>query len=99
MGDYGILFKAIESLGSTGILGLVIWKLVDKWAGQFLAVQEHQTKSMSAQAEAMCGLADSIRDSAGEQREVLMAMRVMAKSQEDTKDWIRELAERLRGAK
>ncbi len=89
MSEYTLLGKIVESLGITGLMLFVIWKLVDKWAGQFLAVQ-------GKQATAMGDLAAAVREATGDQRELLLAVRVLATKVDEQKNWIKELDEHLR---
>jgi len=76
-------------LGVGGLLILLVWRLTDKWAGRFLATQEKQ-------AAAMAELATAVKDGLGEQREVLLASRVMAKKLEELADWAKELDQHVR---
>jgi len=84
-GDWTWLIKALD-LGLSALLILLIYRLTDKWAGRFL---EAQTK----QAEAMGDLAAAVRSSIGDQREILLAVRVLATKQDETRMWIQELAQ------
>ncbi|KKM81376.1 hypothetical protein LCGC14_1330350 [marine sediment metagenome] len=90
MSEYSLLAKIVESLGTTGLIIFVVWKLVDRWAGRFLAVQHKQ-------AEAMGDLAASVREGQGEQREVLMAVRVLAAKMDEMQGWVKELNASIRG--
>jgi hypothetical protein len=80
------LVKLAVNLGFSGMLLLVVWKLIDKWAGRFLDVQ-------TAQAKAMGDLAAAVKESQGEQREVLLAVRVLAAKMDEQKGWVKELVE------
>lgn len=84
--EYSIIVRSVETLGTTGLIIFVIWKLVDRWAGRFLEVQDRQ-------ASAMGELAAAVRDGQGEQRELLLAVRVLAQKVDETKQWVRELHE------
>lgn len=86
MGEYLELIKAVANLGTTGLLILVAWRLLDKWAGKFLAAQE-------AQAKAMSDLAGAVKEGQGEQREVLLAVRVLASKVDEVRDSIKDLVE------
>lgn len=87
--DLSAVQRLIESLGMTGLVVVVVWKLVDRWAGRFLAVQDKQ-------ASAMGELASAVRDNQDEQREVVMAVRVLAGKVDETKGWVKELGEFIR---
>jgi len=87
--EYTLLGKIVESLGITGLMLFVIWKLVDKWAGKFLEVQGQQAKGMG-------DLAAAVREATGDQRELLLAVRVLATKVDEQKAWIKELDEHLR---
>ena len=87
MSEYSLLGKIIESLGTTGLVIFVVWKLVDKWAGKFLDVQNKQ-------AVAMGDLAHSIREGQGEQQDLVLAVRVLASKFEEVRGWVKELVEK-----
>lgn len=88
------LLSFAKELGTTGLIILVIWKMADRWAGKFLEVQNKQ-------ATAMESLAGAVRESSGEQRELLLAVRVLAAKVDETKGWIKDLDDFVRrsGAK
>lgn len=85
MNDWGIVSRVIENIGTSGLLMLLIYKLTDRWAGKFLEAQ-------TSQATAVTDLANAIKTSVGDQRELLLAVRVLATKQEETKLWVEELA-------
>ena len=90
MTEYSLLMKLVESLGTTALVIAVVWKLVDRWAGKFLDVQ-------GLQAKAMGDLAAAVREGQGEQRELLIAVRVLATKVDETKAWVKELSEHILG--
>ncbi len=90
MNEYSLAVKIVESLGTTGLIIFVVWKLVDRWAGQFLGAQNKQ-------AQAMADLAAAVREGQGEQRELLIAVRVLATKVDETKAWVKELSEHIIG--
>jgi hypothetical protein len=67
-----------ENLASTGLILLVIWKLLDRWAGPFL-------DASLKQAGAMAELAAAVKEGQGDARETLLAMRVLATKIDDMK--------------
>jgi hypothetical protein len=85
MNEYPLLVKAIENLGTAGFIILALWRLTDRWAAKFLGAQ-------MAQAQAMQSLADAVKESQNDQQEVLVAMRVMARTLDEVKGWVREIA-------
>jgi hypothetical protein len=87
-------FEMAKTALNTGVSGLMVylgWKFLDKWAGRFLEAQNHQ-------AEALGSLADAVKTGQGEQREVLLAVRVMASKMDEMKGWLRALDEHFRAA-
>jgi hypothetical protein len=81
-------------LENAGVAGLIIWciyRLVDKWAPKFLEAQQHSAQAMDA-------LAVAFREGREEQRDILIAVRLLAKQQEEMKDFLVELDRKL-GAK
>jgi hypothetical protein len=91
MSDYLEVAKMAANTGVSGLLIMVGWKLTDKWAGRFLAAQ-------NGQADALSALAKAVQEGQGEQRELLLAVRVMATKQDEMKGWMRELDEHVRSA-
>jgi len=90
MSEYSGLVEIVKTLGISGLIVYVGWKLVDKWAGLFLEVQKQQ-------AEAMGALASAVKDGQGEQRELLIAVRVLATKVDETKNWVKELSAYITG--
>jgi hypothetical protein len=88
--EYSLLGKIIENLGVTGFVLAIVWKLTDRWAGKFLDVQTRQ-------AGAMGDLAAAVRESQGDQKELLLAVRVLAGKVEEQKGWIKELDKHICG--
>ena len=63
--DWAWLQKLTENFGAAGLIAFVVWKIVDKWAGQFLAAQ-------NAQAQATAALGAAVREGQVDQREILI---------------------------
>lgn len=99
MMEYTLLGKIIETLGTTGLIVWVIWKLVDRWAGKFLDVQIKQATAMGAQAVSLGALAEGVRQGQGEDRELLIAVRVLATKVDETKAWVKQLNEVVLGGR
>ena len=68
----------LENLGSGVIVALIVWKLVDKWANKFIDAQAAVAASIGSMAEA-------VRQGMVDQREVLIAVRVLARQIEELK--------------
>ena len=83
------LIKACLNFGMAGLLVFIGWRIVDKWAGKFLAAQVKQAESMGK-------LATAVEGGQGEQRDIVLALRVVATQQAELKDWMRELDEHVR---
>jgi hypothetical protein len=89
--QYIDLIKTVLGTGTTGLLIWVVYRFADKWAGRFLEASQ-------AQAAAMTSLAVSIKEEHTEQREVLIAVQVMASKMDDLKGTLRDLDEYFRSA-
>jgi len=87
--DYTWALKMIESLGISGLIILVCWKLLDRWAAKYLEVSNRQ-------AEAMGELAPAVKEGRTDQHEILLAVRVLASKIDEQKEWLRELGEQVR---
>ena len=81
MDDWVWLQRLLENFGSGTLVAFVVWKVVDKWAGQFLEAQK-------AQANAMASLAEAVKNAQTDQREVLIAVRVLARQIEEQKEYL-----------
>jgi hypothetical protein len=89
------VFKLLD-LGGMGLCCFLLWRLLDKWAGKFLEVQMGQTGAMSAQATAMAQLATAVKDGQSDQREVLMAVRLLADRIDTQKGYLMQIEENCR---
>jgi hypothetical protein len=89
--DSSLLVKILGEFGTTGLLVLVGWRLLDRWAGPFLAAQNKQ-------ATAIAEMASAVKDGKDDQREVLIAMRVLSAKVEETKGWVKDLSGYVRAA-
>ena len=81
IGDLSYAARLASEFGAVGLAVLaavLLYRLVDKWAERFLGAQREQTAAMSAQAAALLGLASVVREGQSDQREVLIAVRVMS---------------------
>ena len=86
LGDYGAM----------GLCCLLLWTLLDKWAGKFLDAQVKQTEAMVAQSGAITALAASVREGQEDGREVLMAVRVLADRIDTQRDYLMRIDDQLR---
>jgi hypothetical protein len=75
--------KMAEDFGVCCLMMCLIWKLVDKWAGEFLAAHRQQ-------AVAMTTMADAVKQSMTDSREILIAVRVQSQQIGDLKTLIEE---------
>jgi hypothetical protein len=81
IGDLSDAARLASEFGAVGLAVLaavLLYRLVDKWAERFLGVQREQTAAMSEQAAALARLASVVREGQSDQREVLIAVRVMS---------------------
>jgi hypothetical protein len=81
LGDMTFVARLASEFGAVGLAVLaavLLYRLVDKWAERFLGVQREQSAAMSEQAAAISGLANVVREGQTDQREVLIAVRVMS---------------------
>jgi len=76
----GVL-KSLSEAGSTAVLAIaaiLLYRLLDKWGASFLEASRAQTSAMADQASATGALAAAVKEGQQDQREVLMAVRVLA---------------------
>lgn len=89
--EFGWAEKLLADFGVMGVMvfGLVLLcRLADKWAAKFLDAQIGQTAAMTSQAAAMTSLASVVREGQSDQREVLIAVRVLADRINSHKDYL-----------
>lgn len=70
----GEVLEVVRAAGNYGVAGLIVWllyRLADKWAPQFL-------KAHQDQAAAMTDMAKAVREGREEQRDLVIAVRVLA---------------------
>jgi hypothetical protein len=85
--NYSIVWKAIENLGSTGLILWVVWRLADRWSAKFV-------ECWMKMAEAMGELAAATKGGQGDARETLLAMRVLATKIDDMKRSVDHFSDR-----
>jgi hypothetical protein len=76
--------KIVASLGVPGLVTFCAYRLLDKWAAKFLEIHDKQ-------ATAITDLASSVKTSSGDQKDVIMAVRVLAAKVDDVSGWAREI--------
>lgn len=88
--EYSIVLKIIQGLGVPGLVTYVIYRLLDKYLGRFLSATEMQ-------ANAIQELAAAVKESASDQREVVMAVRVLTSKVEESMGWMKEIGQQIGG--
>jgi len=90
-----MILKAAESLGTTALILIIVWKLTDRWAGKFLEatakfleISTSQAKAAGEQAQAMTALATTVTNGQSDTREILLAMRVVASKVDELKQLV-----------
>jgi hypothetical protein len=93
-----VVWKTVQQFGSTALLCWLLWKLADKWLGEFLKASKEQTVAMVTQAAAVTQLAATVQAGQTDQHEVLLAVRVQSRSIRDMKEMLEKLVEGQNGA-
>lgn len=91
--DWG---RAVEQLGSTGLFLFVLWSLANKWLGLFLKSRQEATVALVAQATAMAELAQTVKDGQMDQREVVIAVKVISSRLEEQRNYLKAIDENCR---
>jgi len=103
MTEYSLAADIAKSLGVSGLIIWVVWKLAsqlmaliekltDRWAGKFLEVQDRQAKAMGE-------MSGAVREGQGQSQELLIAVRVIASKVDETKAGVKELSQYVLGRK
>ena len=95
MSEYAWAGKMLD-LGGLGIACFLMWKLFDKWAALFLNAQTGQAKALTDQAMATAALATAVRDGQADQREILIAVRVLADRIDTQKEYLQGIEKSCR---
>jgi len=90
--------KLLADYGGMGVAFVLFWRLIDKWAGRFLEAQTQQTTAMAQQAAATGALAGAVKEGQADQREILMAVRLLADRIDQQKEYLIAIDERQRRA-
>ena len=85
------LGQLVMNFGAAGLIAWVFYRLVDKWAEKFLQAQAGQTSAMVEQAHSMAALAAAVREGQTDQRDVLIAVRALARQMEEQKNYLVEI--------
>jgi hypothetical protein len=99
VGEANWIAKLIVECGMAGVMAVgiyLLYRLADKWAPQFLAAQQAQTATMAQQASAMTSLAAAVERGQSDQREVLIAVKVLAERIDDQKAMLSEIEKNCR---
>lgn len=73
--------KAAADFGGIGVLAValvLLYRLLDKFGGQFLKATQEQTVAMTQQAAAVTSLVETVKEGQNDQREVLIAVRMQS---------------------
>ena len=84
-----------ENIGSTALALGVAWRLVNRWAAEFLKLARQQAESGERQAAAIGALAGAVGATREDQREVLIAVRVLAEKMDRQKESLAEIGREL----
>lgn len=99
MSDLASTVKLISEVGLVGVMALALllfYKLLDKYGGAFLKAQEGQSASQAAQASSIAALAAAVREGQNDQRDVLIAVRVLADRIDTQKGYLESIDRTLR---
>lgn len=91
------LLKLVQQLGVAGLVVFLGYKLLDRWVSQILAVAQQHLDATNKQAAAISELASGIKDTRDEQRDVILAVRVLAQKVDEQTGWVKELQDLVRG--
>ena len=90
------LIKLISQLGVPGLITFLAYKLLDRWVAKFLELGGSYLEVNRTQATAFAEMAASIRESRDEQKDVILAVRVLTAKFEETTGWMREMSQRIK---
>ena len=94
MGDWNAGMKMATDFGVLGVMvlfGVLIFRLLDKWAARFLEAHVGQTAAITAQATAMGMLSEVVKTGQQVQADILVAVGVMADRLERQRTYLEEI--------
>jgi hypothetical protein len=97
--SWGASAKLVTDAGVLGVVVVGMWlfyRLADKWAALFLAAQQGQATATAQQAAAMASLATTVEKGQSDQREILIAVRVLADRIDAQKGYLEEIEKQVK---
>jgi hypothetical protein len=99
MAQWEWLVKLVVNYGGAGGFCWMMWSLINNWAGKFLEAHTQQVQAMTTQAAATANLAQAVKDGRNDDREVLMAVRLLADRIEMQKGYLIRIDDQLQSVK
>jgi len=89
------LAKIIPQYGLTGLALYLLYRLLDKYVGMFVAHMGEFVKINAQQAQAIVDVATVVKESRDDQRDTVMAVRVMTQKLEEVVGWVKEIDQKV----
>jgi negative regulator of sigma E activity len=86
---------AVQQLGSSALVLLVVYLLTDKWAGKFLEAIQRQAEALAQVGAPVAALATAIAESRDDQKEILIAVKVIAKQVDAYQNYLAAMEGRI----
>lgn len=99
MNELPVIAKAAADFGGLAVLAVamvLLYRLVDKWGGAFVAAQNGQTIAMTEQASAVTQLVQISEKGQSMQGEVLMAVRMLADRIDQQRNYLQAIDQYVR---
>jgi hypothetical protein len=91
------LLKLIQQLGVPGLITWLAYKLLDRWVAKFLELGGSYLEVNRMQATSFADMATSVKESRDEQKDVILAVRVLTAKFEENTGWLREMSQKTSG--
>ena len=88
------LLKLIQQLGVPGLITWLAYKLLDRWVAKFLKLGGSYLEVNRMQASSFAEMATAVKESRDEQKDVILAVRVLTAKFDENTGWLREMSQK-----
>ena len=92
------MLKLFAQLGVPGLITFLAYKLLDRWVAKFLELGGAYLEVNRMQATSFAEMATAVKESRDEQKDVILAVRVLTAKFDENTGWLREMNQRLQSS-
>jgi hypothetical protein len=87
------LLKLLNGLGVPGLITFLVYKLFNSWIEKLLELGGRYLEVNRTQATAFAEMAIAVKESRDEQKDVILAVRVLTAKFDENTGWLREMSQ------